>query len=449
MDKILLNDALCEQSVLATMLLYNEHYRAYDGFIGVGMFYSPKNARLFEVMAHIIDDDGKEADIVSVTGYYTANASASNYTPEELIELSNLASVGAFRQNIDRLRELENRRKCWLIGQRLIAVGTDAGMDYHEAKSEASDGLKALDEDADTGIITMRDALEELGGIVERNKDLSTPSGSMTDFRFIDVTGGLHNGDLDIIAAESSQGKTSLAVSLAVNTAMKGNGVAYYSMEMRSTQLAARIISGKTGIPSSTILYAPLSESQEAAYGRGVTKVGDLPFYFDDRSTLSIERILSSIRKMKRKQDIKLAVVDYLQILSSTEKFRDEEKFMGKVARRLKNIAKELDICVIALSQLSRDKENPEPRVSRIRASGQINEAADTVMLIYRPEYYGRNYSKPFEGESTAGTAQITIAKGRNIGTGATIVGFDKEKCLFYDRNNYNPAAEEWQDTPF
>ena len=147
---------------------------------------------------------------------------------------------------------------------------------------------------------------------------------------------------------------------------------------------------------------------------------------------------------MKRKYNIDGAAVDYLQILNVNMKNVNKEQAMGDITRRLKNIAKELDIWVIALSQLSRDKENPIPTLARLRDSGQIVEAADNVILIYRPEFYGKfSYPSDFSNVSVNGTAMIHLAKGRNVGTTKFICGFNAPTTLFHDMQNTPTKPEQ------
>ena len=154
------------------------------------------------------------------------------------------------------------------------------------------------------------------------------------------------------------------------------------------------------------------------------------------------------------KYGIKGVIVDYLQILNVNMKGANKEQQMGDVARRLKNIAKELDIWVIALSQLSRDNQNPAPTLSRLRDSGQIAEAADMVMLIYRPEVYGKRYTDDFSSKEVKGTAMIDIAKGRNIGLLKLLVGFNSKTTNFYEIESVpmyqsNSNEDEAHDLPF
>lgn len=281
-------------------------------------------------------------------------------------------------------------------------------------------------------IRTLKDATGDVIEIINDNIK-GVARGVKTGFTDFDRhTGGLHEGDLTIIAAASSQGKTSFALNIAKNVAHESK-VAIYSLEMNDVQLASRIISSVSGLSSKEILYRSMSNEMIKEFDKGVGKIQDLEIYFDDRSTSSIETIIQSIRKMVFKFGIRGVIIDYLQILSITNKTQTEEQFLGSVARRLKNLAKELNIWILALSQLNRKNAENAPSLADIRASGQIGEAADNVILIYRPELYSRSYPAPYASTSTEGTALIDIAKGRNVGITKFILGFKPEQTLFYN----------------
>ena len=156
---------------------------------------------------------------------------------------------------------------------------------------------------------------------------------------------------------------------------------------------------------------------------------------------------------LKMQKDIDGAVIDYLQILNvnSRNNSYSREQAMGDAARRLKNLAKELNIWVITLSQLSRDSTCPEPNLNRLRDSGQIGEAADVVMLVYRPEYYNRSYPAPYDNKEdypTEGTAMIDVAKGRNIGTFKFFMGFNKKTTTFFKTNLINQTVDSQMELP-
>lgn len=283
-------------------------------------------------------------------------------------------------------------------------------------------------------IRTLKDATGDVIEIINDNIK-GVARGVKTGFTEFDRhTGGLHEGDLTIIAAASSQGKTSFALNIAKNVAYESK-VAIYSLEMNDVQLASRIISSVSGLSSKEILYRSMSNEMIKEFDTGVGKIQDLGIYFDDRSTSSIETIIQSIRKMVFKYRISGVVIDYLQILSITNKSMTEEQFLGYVTRRLKNLAKELNIWVLALSQLNRKNAENAPSLADIRASGQIVEAADNVVFIYRPELYSRSYPAPFASTSTIGTAMIDFAKGRSVGITKFILGFKQEQTLFYNLN--------------
>ena len=192
----------------------------------------------------------------------------------------------------------------------------------------------------------------------------------------------------------------------------------------------------------SQILYKPLFDQQLIVADQAMGKLARAKIYFDDRSTSNIDSIISSIRYLKKTEDISGAIVDYIQLLSiNAQHGAREEQALGEYARRLKNLAKELNIWIIALSQLNRDRMNPVPNDNRLRGSGQLKEAADTVMMIYRPEACDPpqdRYPHPFEQVDTHGTALVKVTKGRNIGLMDFIIGFDASRTKFYDIEESN-----------
>ena len=283
--------------------------------------------------------------------------------------------------------------------------------------------LQSLDETPQTTVKPISAAIRDLDKIVQDNLTGDHPRGIPTGFAYLDAKGGLQPTDLCIIAAEYSQGKTSLALDFCVNAARQGYAVAFYSTEMMSTQLTARLLSAKTGISSRIIQQSPLNAEMMKKYDESIREVENLQIFFDDTSTLSVEKISSSIRSLVRKQGVKVAFIDYLQVLQTNEKTlnRTEEQFFGVVARKFKNLAKELQISIVLLSQIARSKDT------------------------------GKNYSEHRINVSPEGTAQIKLAKGRNIGTGDFICGFDAATTHFYELDTI-PTMESAKidnDRPF
>lgn len=316
----------------------------------------------------------------------------------------------------------------------LESLKPDDSVEEMIAKVNAS--IAQILTNSDERIRSFSDSMNDVIDIINENIKGNT-KGTLTGFTEYDRhTGGLHEGDLTIIAAASSQGKTSFALNIAKNVASEGTRLAIYSLEMSDIQLTSRIISSVSGLSSKSILYQKMSNEMIREFDAGIGKISELGIYFDDRSTSSIDTIIQSIRKMVFKFGINGAIIDYLQILSITNKTQTEEQFLGSVARRLKNLAKELNIWIIALSQLNRKNAENAPSLSDIRASGQIGEAADNVVFIYRAEVFNRSYPAPFASTSTQGTAMIDIAKGRSVGVKKFILGFKEQQTLFYNIDN-------------
>jgi replicative DNA helicase len=262
--------------------------------------------------------------------------------------------------------------------------------------------------------------------------------------KFDKFSGGYQKSDLVIIAGETSQGKTSLAVTSIRHCATNQIPCAVFSLEMTQRQLVARMTAQETGISSKRIMYNDLSNDEKKTVLTMLEYRKNLPIYFDESSVNDIDKICTSIRKLKIKFNIEIALVDYIQDIKGA----DTEAGVAEIGRKLKNVAKELDITVIAISQLSRDKANPEPTISRLRGSGQLEEKADVVMMIYRPEYYNRNYSEPHETVTTEATGQVKIVKGRNIGLGSFILNFNKETTNFYDYIDSSKQEPEPEPEP-
>ena len=458
--KVLLHDEQCEQQVLGVLLTYRDCYDQFQDYCTEEVFSDPTNRYFYQCISGVISE-GKKPDILSVFEY-TQKHPKPGCSEEEnsllagsIAELvSSVVSSVTFEQNCMRLADLHTRRKMYVIGCNLINAGTSELGDTDEIKAKTLEDLQALDDRPQTSVRSVKDALSPLNKIVNDNISGTRTIGYPTGFNYLDEKGGMQPTDLWIIAAEFSQGKTSLALDFCISVALAGYGAAFYSTEMMSTQLAARMVAGKSGISSRVIMQQPLEGETLSKYDKAIGKLEGLPIYFDDSSTLSVDRIISSIRSMVRNRGVKVAFVDYLQTLQTNERNMrmTEEQFFGLTARKFKNLAKELQICIVLISQIARSKDTTEPTLSRIRGSGQISEAADVVLLVYRPEFYNKSYSGARCKVSTKNTAQIKLAKGRNIGTGDFICGYDAPVTHFYDLASIpmiEDNQEENKDRPF
>lgn len=439
---VLPRDEEAERIVLGTIMTDRKALDEVREILTPESFYVNFHAAVYKAILEV-DARGERPDIITVKDQL-----GRDKVEFDLMDFINIASCQSFDvyQHAAIIHDKEKRRKFYEIGHYLISNCYNEENDIVDVLSDVKDKLDGVLVETSSDISTLRDAMQGVYEQINRNLQGGVAmTGSPTGLSEYDNrTGGLQTSDLVIVAADTSQGKSSLAIKFAMSA---GCPVAFYSMEMTKQQIAARMLSAESGISSKDIQMSRLSEPMLEQIDRGVAKVLRNDVYFDDRSTSNIDTILSSIRALKIKYGIKGAIVDYLQILNVNMKGANKEQQMGDVARRLKNMAKELDIWVVALSQLNRDSLNPVPTLARLRDSGQIAEAADVVMLIYRPEYYGKDYPEPFRHSSTHGTAMIDVAKGRNVGTFKFLVGFNSPTTNFYNLSDIPPVPVE--DEPF
>lgn len=339
---------------------------------------------------------------------------------------SKVSSAAHIEFHIQIIKEKFIRRELIRISSELQIKGYDEIIDIEDIFSSLQTDLGSIMGFGDDKSCSYNEASKEL--VESLNSTVTT--GIKSGFQKFDkFSGGYQKSDLIIIAGETSQGKTSLAVTSLRHCATNKIPCAIFSTEMTQRQLVARLTAQETGISSKRIMYNDLSTSEKKTVLTMIEYRKYLPIYFDDSSVNNVDKICTSIRKLKIKFNIQIVLVDFIQDLKGA----DTEAGIAEIGRKLKNIAKELDISVIVISQLSRDKANPEPTISRLRGSGQLEEKADVIMMVYRPEYYNRTYSEPHENITTEATAQIKIVKGRNIGIGSFILNFNKETTNFYD----------------
>jgi replicative DNA helicase len=271
-------------------------------------------------------------------------------------------------------------------------------------------------------------ATETIAEIASIQQSGSHVTGIDTFFRAINrVLHGWHKSDLIILAARPAAGKTALCLNFANNVAKQNIPVAIFSLEMSSRQLVTRLISSETGVSGEKLKTADLQEHHWRSIHGGDFK---LPMYIDDTPGLSLIEFKMKARKLKRKHKIQMVVVDYLQLMSAHEKGQNREGEISKISRGLKHIAKELDIPVIALAQLSRDveKNNRQPKLSDLRESGAIEQDADIVIFLDDPEA-----EQNLRDGNLCPIIDVIIAKHRNGAVGLAKLQFDKTISKFKD----------------
>lgn len=415
-----------EEAVLGALMLERDAF--INNPVKTEWFYKQEHQKIIGCIAELVSES-TPIDLLQVTRKLMNNNLLDEVGgPMFITQLtSRVASAAHIEFHIQIIKEKFARREMIRVASELMQKSYDESIDIDDIFSHAQNEFSAvMSFDSEDSSITYKQAAEEVIQSITSKIEPGIKTGLS---KFDSFSGGVQTSDLILIAAESSQGKTSLALSMIRNMSKNNEPIAVYSTEMTSKQLVVRITAQETGINSKNLLYNRISNDERSYVLSEIRRMQNLPVYFDETSNNNVNKICTSLRKLKIKHNIKIALVDYLQDLEGS----DTESGLGEIGRKLKNIAKELDINIIALSQLANDKTNPFPTVGRLRGSGQLREKADVVMLIYRPEYYGKSYHGTFENYPTEGTAQVIIAKGRNIGVATFMLNFNKNTTNFYD----------------
>lgn len=431
MDKILPHSEEIEKIVIGTLMSDKYSYDKVSDILSPECFYNDFYKNIFTVISKIIDS-GKSPDSITVYDELKKNNDSVNAYELMLISSNKTFEI---EQHALMLKEKAIRRKFFEISDYLNTNCFSESEDIENVISRSSEMLENMLVSNSNSIVTIKDGLSEVYKNVDKNlSSENVITGLETGFRYFDKrSGGLQKTDFVIIAGETSQGKTSLALSILNNIAKNNHACAIYSLEMNLLQLASRFVAMESDVSSKDILFSKLQQSQIEKIDKSIGRIENTEIYIDESSTSCLSSIISSIRYLVLKHNVEVVVIDYLQLVKVKGLSGNKEQQTAYLARELKNLAKELKITIIALSQLSRNRDNPIPTLSRLRDSGQIEEAADIVMFVYRPEYYKKNYPEPFEDKETSCTSMIDIAKGRNIGVFSFLCGFKAETTHFFN----------------
>ena len=432
-----LYDTSCERSVTGTMIKYTWAFGKESARLTPELFGDPLCKNCVKVL---IELNEQRKDFTDLEIIWKLQEQCTDANLADLMELSNAAlSVPEhFSTHVCHLVDLHTRRRLGQLATLMWERCNDAAVDLDETlgvvKTEL-DGILTMG--IPKGTTTLTDALNQLERhVADRQEGIVKERGAMVGFPELDDDGGLMPGQLVVIAGATAHGKSALALSVVKEMLRQEVPVAYFSLEMTPLELSSRLVSMESGVSSSKQMHPsrPLEKSEYISVVQALGKLGNISgnLFFDAQFTANIDQICGAIRSMHYHHGIHGAFIDYIQILNATQSVSNREQFMGEVARRMKNLAVELGIWVVTLSQFNRNDVEGEPTLNRLRDSGQIAEAADRVLLIHRPEANGRgSYGEPFKTVSTHRTALLNLAKNRNGRTCRFIVDFIPERTLF------------------
>jgi replicative DNA helicase len=458
-----------EQALLGAILVNNEAFYRVSDFLAPEHFYEPIHREIYEVMGKIIRAGKTATPITAKTflpDHLIADVTMPQYLAKLAAEATTVLNAADYGQSI---YDLAIRRSLVLIGEEMTATAYSSDVEETAQKQieEAEKQLFDLAEKGryDGGFLPFNDALKAAitmaGEAYSRDGRLS---GIATGLHDLDQRmGGLQKSDLVIIAGRPGMAKTSLATTIGFNVAQKwkyevepdghrktvdGGQVGFFSLEMSAEQLATRVLSAESEIASSDIRRGNIHESQFAKLVDAANVMTQIPLYIDDTGGLSVAQLSARARRLKRQKGLDLVIIDYLQLLSGSSRRANENRVqeMTEITTNLKALAKELDVPIVALSQLSRQveqRDDKRPQLSDLRESGSIEQDADVVVFIYREEYYLKNKEpRPDSAEHLAwmeemekvhGRAELIIGKQRHGPTGTVQVQFTANLTKFSD----------------
>jgi len=431
-----------EEAVLGALMLDKDSVIAVQEYITPDSFYEPVHRTIYKAIEEL-SRALKPIDLYTVTEQLKSQGL--------LKEVGGAPYLAQLTQKVGSAAHVEFHAK--IIAQKyvqreLIRAATEIQRKAYDETMDVTDLIGTAEKeifDVAEGHVkrSVQDSktvlAKALKSIEEAGKNKEAFSGVPSGFIAIDrETLGWQPSDLVILAARPAMGKTAFVLTMARNiTVDYERPVAVFSLEMSAEQLMKRLIIAESGLDGTAVKSGKLTPDQWRHLESSTKPLGMAPLYIDDTPALSIAEFRSKARRLKLHNDIRLIIIDYLQLMTSGQNSQqgNREQEVANISRTLKAIAKELNVPIIALSQLSRQTElrggNKRPQLSDLRESGAIEQDADIVAFIHRPEYYG--ITEDEQGQSTAGMAEFILAKHRNGSVGTINLRFRKEQARFLD----------------
>lgn len=454
-----------EDSVLGGIMIEKDAYPTVAELLRPESFYKDQNRLVFEAIRALAAKD-QPIDVLSVAEKLKAQGKLEEAGgPVYLSELTRkVASTAHLYYHAQIVAQKATARELIQMASRVEENAYDETQDVEELMQMAESDIFEISQRTQKRDVTQIDPViaEAFDRMRKAGKNEGNISGIPSGFKALDkITSGWQKSDLIIIAARPAMGKTAFVLSMAKNIAVNYHkAVAMFSLEMSNVQLVNRLIMNVCEIEGDKIKNGKLSNAEWAQLENKVNELLGAPIYVDDTPSLSVFELRSKARKLVREHHIELIIIDYLQLMNASGmSFGSREQEVSIISRNLKALAKELDIPIIALSQLNRGVEartgvdGKKPQLSDLRESGAIEQDADMVCFIHRPEYY-RLYSDEKTGKDLRGLGEIIVAKHRNGATDEIWLRFRKKLAKFqnedetWDENELNDYTSSSSSNP-
>lgn len=437
-----------EKMVIGALMIDKDAFSIISEIVRPETFYEPRHQKIYNAI-QTLNMNENPVDITTVVNELKREGTLDEVGGAAyVIELSShVASSAHIEYHARILAQKFLARQLISFASVIETKAFDETVDVDELMQEAEGNLFELSQK------NMKKDYVQIAPVVKKAVDIlikaSANSGGLTGvptgFEKLDEkTSGWQSSDLVIIAGRPAMGKTSFALSLAKNIAVDYNTpIAFFSLEMNNVQLVNRLISNVCEIPGQKMLNGQLSPDEWERLDKNLRELQESPLYIDDTPGLSIFELRTKARRLVREKGVKIIMIDYLQLMNANGmRFGSRQEEVSKISQSLKGLAKELDIPILALSQLNRTVENREglegkrPQLSDLRESGAIEQDADMVLFVHRPEYY--HIYEDEKGHNLRGMAQIIIAKHRKGATGDVLLTFRGEFTRFQDPDMSN-----------
>jgi len=429
-------DLNAEKSLLGAILLSDTNFPDLLESVKSKDFYDERHAKIFHAMTSLYQHHSP-IDLLTLTAQLRKEKELRSIGGAAyLTELTNFVPTATHSEAYAKIvSNAAIRRRLIKAGTAISESGYEEGSDITELLGAAEKELYTVtDQITKTEYVALESLLADaFDRMEELHKNKGALRGLKTGFRDLDKkTAGLQKGDLVIIGARPAMGKTTFAQNLAYNTAtINGRGVLFFSMEMANSEIVDRMISDVSGVDNWRIRTGNVTEDDYGKIGDALEEMDSIPLYLDDTSSMSILELRNKARRAAHDHDIGLIIIDYLQLLQGTDRYAGNRvQEVTEISRGLKQLARELEIPVVALAQLSRSvtgRDDPRPVLSDLRESGSIEQDADLVMFLHRPDYY--NQGK--EGYEDTHITQLIIAKHRHGPVGTIELYFHPELLRF------------------